>query len=434
MICEGTTVHVNIEPIILTSPDAAPKGWEWLSKVDDLLAKRFMRKIGWSITSLFFPEITMAVAAYERKMARLLNKEMQRLRKNPPKSSSTSSTKNEAADTAASPNKNEAASASTDLKDGIADAPTSPRNEATGTTTDSKGEIVEASTNSNQHEIAGPSKDSSKNEHAEVLADSKDEIGGASTDPNHKAAGTPTDPNNTLDCWDLSLSYYAVMGGFRVVYQEPGSAVTLSPGTNAVGIGLITGMIQGRKKDPYVWWGGEAPVKSGTLTPHGVLFMAERNLLPRIGPEIVKDKSKVNALAKVLICFQAAWIIVQVIARTAFGKSVTLVEVHTVLQTLCAATMYITVYTHPVTRIYAETDIYCLPHSGGTNQPTSISRQKSTSERTNSRNYVKPRKSQLDKKTALIPSPPWGPRKAGLTPLFTDETQNTSPLAQDSEN
>lgn len=47
--------------------------------VDRLLAKRWIRKSGWSIISLVFPEITVAVAIFENRTAWLLRKEMLKL-------------------------------------------------------------------------------------------------------------------------------------------------------------------------------------------------------------------------------------------------------------------------------------------------------------------------------------------------------------------
>jgi len=397
-MCEGTTVHVNIEPIVTTKrkeEDSKSMKWKsmkWknmklnsmklkmklLSMVDDFLAKRFVRKIGWSITSLFVPEATMAVAAWERKTASLLRKEMQRkssLKNIVSENTSTDPKKNETPDTPTVPKKkNEAAGISTyPEKDEATDASAaSKKNEVPDIIESKKDEATDNPSGLKKNGVAGASMDLEKGGEA-----------GAS-ESSSKGKSKVTNP------WDdLSLSYYAVMGGFRVIYGPPEDIATLSPGSQPVRMGLVTGIIQGRKKEPYVWSEGQATIKSGTLTPHGVLFMADNGWLPDVPAEIVKDKSKVNALAKVLVCFQAAWIIIQVIARTAAGQQVTLVEVHTVLQTLCAATMYITVYPSQLLA-NAHANIYCLLHSGGINQLTSNSQLKLSSPKNNSTNCAKP--------------------------------------------
>lgn len=71
--------------------------------------------------------------------------------------------------------------------------------------------------------------------------------------------------------------------------------------------------------------------------------MAEKGLLPHVPAEVIKDKSKVNTLAKGITAFQVLWMILQVVARTTAGEEVTLLETHTVLHVICAATMYFTV-------------------------------------------------------------------------------------------
>lgn len=85
-----------------------------------------------------------------------------------------------------------------------------------------------------------------------------------------------------------------------------------------------------------------------TLTPHGVLQVANWRKLPHITSAEVQDKSNVNSLAKLLVFWQAFWMIVQVIGRTANGLPVTLLELHTVLHACCALAMYFTWWAKPV--------------------------------------------------------------------------------------
>lgn len=90
------------------------------------------------------------------------------------------------------------------------------------------------------------------------------------------------------------------------------------------------------------------PNKQLTLTPHGVLQVAKWGKLPRITSAEVQDKSNASSLAKLLVFWQALWMIVQVIGRTAHNLPVTLLELHTVLHAFCAVAMYFTWWAKPV--------------------------------------------------------------------------------------
>ncbi|KAI5846653.1 hypothetical protein BZA05DRAFT_476009 [Tricharina praecox] len=307
-LCVWTTIAVNIEP-----PIHVRKGAHWIAKLDQLCAKRNVRKIGWSLTSLMFPEMAMSVAAFERRTALLLQVHLR--------------------------------------------------------------------------EIFDPMwKEKLRRKEVNLTPEGEE----------------PPNP------WkELSLSYFAVMGGFRVVYSKnrqhaagvapaqegqqevsklsafdyeegspsgavrPGSetpdrkdftetSLVSQPSVNDPELaesgprrepaGFVQGLFSGTH--PYDWSQVD-PVTDeagGTLTPHGVLWIARKGWLPvdAISPEFVKDKSKVNALAKVLVCLQAGWMIIQALGRLAAGQEVTLIELHTVLHALCAGTMYITWFSKPV--------------------------------------------------------------------------------------
>lgn len=215
----------------------------------------------------------------------------------------------------------------------------------------------------------------------------------------------------TLEQWeDLAMSYYAIMGGFRIIYDHdgdnlnregvapaqegpqedprtepsgypqyqvqpeasrPNNKVVSTPvtGTPVIGsgavcdydtspqgckcqIGFLSNMTHGNtKKCPWYVMNANTRQSAGTLTPHGVIWMAEQGWLPNVSANFVRDKSKANALAKVLVCFQAFWMIIQAIGRVAANQSVTLLELHTVLHAVCAGTMYLTVRYYPRTVI-----------------------------------------------------------------------------------
>jgi hypothetical protein len=78
-----------------------------------------------------------------------------------------------------------------------------------------------------------------------------------------------------------------------------------------------------------------------TFTPPGLLFLARLGLLPNESPEAVNDKSKADYVAKVLVCIQAGWFLIQCIARAAQKLPLTLLELHVLTHVLCAFAMYL---------------------------------------------------------------------------------------------
>jgi hypothetical protein len=125
------------------------------------------------------------------------------------------------------------------------------------------------------------------------------------------------DQHDKLKDWnDLHLSYFAVMGGFQIVEEE-------DPG-------------QPKTEDTAE----QIRNKMDILTPYGVLFPARKGTLPKITADYVRDKSKLNAISRVLVCFQAGWMMLQVLARTISGLSVTPLELHVVMHTLYSLVMY----------------------------------------------------------------------------------------------
>jgi hypothetical protein len=77
------------------------------------------------------------------------------------------------------------------------------------------------------------------------------------------------------------------------------------------------------------------------LTANGVALLAHCGHIPNITLDDIKDKNKADGLAKLLVCVQAGWMIVQVISRAASGLPSTLLEVHVVAHVVCALIMYV---------------------------------------------------------------------------------------------
>lgn len=78
-----------------------------------------------------------------------------------------------------------------------------------------------------------------------------------------------------------------------------------------------------------------------TLTPRGVSLLAQCGHLPFVTQAEIRDKNKADTVAKFLVCFQAGWMIVQVVARMAERLPVTLLEVNTIGHVACALAMYL---------------------------------------------------------------------------------------------
>ncbi|KAI9887261.1 MAG: hypothetical protein M1823_000932 [Watsoniomyces obsoletus] len=117
--------------------------------------------------------------------------------------------------------------------------------------------------------------------------------------------------HTTFVPWTMEQAYFAVLGGFAV-------------------------------KSRSFWYTDHL-----TFTPAGMLELARVGLLPTIPPESVQDKSKADALAKVLVLLQAGWFLVQSIARIARGLPLTLLEVHTIVHIACAFGMYVIWFKKP---------------------------------------------------------------------------------------
>jgi hypothetical protein len=115
--------------------------------------------------------------------------------------------------------------------------------------------------------------------------------------------------------WTLAHGFYGTMGGIAIDIPSE------------------------REQTPYSHIFGD--LRRLTLTAKGVALLAHCGLLPDISLDDIKDKNKTDALAKVLVCVQAGWMIVQVICRTALGLPTSLLEVNTVAHVVCALLMYI---------------------------------------------------------------------------------------------
>ncbi|KAL8973539.1 MAG: hypothetical protein Q9197_002226 [Variospora fuerteventurae] len=85
-----------------------------------------------------------------------------------------------------------------------------------------------------------------------------------------------------------------------------------------------------------------------TITPKGVAFLAKHGHFVKIPDSTIQDKSKADTLAKVLVCVQVSWMLVQTISRRIVGYPITLLEVHTLVHVACAIAMYVLWFQKPL--------------------------------------------------------------------------------------
>lgn len=77
-----------------------------------------------------------------------------------------------------------------------------------------------------------------------------------------------------------------------------------------------------------------------SLTPNGIVLLAEIGLLPRFSEQDARDRSRADAIAKSISCLQASWFFIQGVARVCAGLPLTLLELHTMVHIICALAMY----------------------------------------------------------------------------------------------
>ncbi|KAI1159267.1 hypothetical protein F5B18DRAFT_655854 [Nemania serpens] len=65
-----------------------------------------------------------------------------------------------------------------------------------------------------------------------------------------------------------------------------------------------------------------------TITPAGLVFLAKHGHFIKHSKESIQDKSKAGILAKVLVCLQVVWLVIQSIGRAVNGLPVALLEIH----------------------------------------------------------------------------------------------------------
>jgi hypothetical protein len=87
-----------------------------------------------------------------------------------------------------------------------------------------------------------------------------------------------------------------------------------------------------------------------TLTSAAILKLAENEpvIIPDIDADHILDKSKANIFAKIIVCVQASWFIVQIIGRLSTGYALSLLEITTFAHALCCLVVYCCWWSKPM--------------------------------------------------------------------------------------
>lgn len=81
--------------------------------------------------------------------------------------------------------------------------------------------------------------------------------------------------------------------------------------------------------------------------PEGVVHLAKVGLLPKISLDDIRERSKSDTFAKLIVCTQVTWFLFQSFARVATRLPLTLLEVHTMTHIACALLIYATWWMKP---------------------------------------------------------------------------------------
>ena len=85
---------------------------------------------------------------------------------------------------------------------------------------------------------------------------------------------------------------------------------------------------------------GDPNAVTGRVTSSGALFLKREKLFPLMDIARIKDQSKSDMLAKILVCIQASWMVLQCIARGVVGLPLSLLELNTVMHVMCTLLIY----------------------------------------------------------------------------------------------
>ena len=112
--------------------------------------------------------------------------------------------------------------------------------------------------------------------------------------------------------WTMTHSFYAVMGGFA--FDTSNAEPNFLPNHRS----------------------------RLCISVYGLSYIALKapELIPDIAETQIKDKSKADGLAKIIVCLQALWFCVQCITRVSQRKAISLLELNTFAHAFCALLIY----------------------------------------------------------------------------------------------
>lgn len=80
--------------------------------------------------------------------------------------------------------------------------------------------------------------------------------------------------------------------------------------------------------------------KEVTLTSKGVLQLIKAGYDFGVSKEKINDRSKHDTVQKLIVAAQVSWMAVQCAARPLYGLPLSLLEIHTMINVLCAIFLY----------------------------------------------------------------------------------------------
>lgn len=86
--------------------------------------------------------------------------------------------------------------------------------------------------------------------------------------------------------------------------------------------------------------GGVEIGKKHVLTPRGAQLMMKSRYWEAPDSKLIEDKGNADFVAKLIVCVQAAWMIVQCMLRKLEGLPVTLIELNALIHVICAFLLY----------------------------------------------------------------------------------------------
>ncbi|KAI1470253.1 uncharacterized protein F4812DRAFT_456258 [Daldinia caldariorum] len=134
--------------------------------------------------------------------------------------------------------------------------------------------------------------------------------------------------------FDLRYGFFVTMGGLQVSYSDV---------ANEDGTCNPWSIPKDRQK---AYW--SEPGHTKTLSAEAVVALAGTGEFFYVPRQSIDDKSKADAIKKVLVVLQVSWMTAQCIARKAYGLPLMLLEIHTMVHVVCAVILYVCWFKKPL--------------------------------------------------------------------------------------